>query len=145
MKELVVEIEGLTPGHPVVVALKGDLTISADLKREVTVTAAHYGYYAVLAEKAQARTKRTKLAFEIWSSGAEEEIVARRIREGGKAFKTVKEITRELMKIPKYKAYRLKIEEYEEQAGILKAIAKAFEHKKDLVQTMAADRRKEIL
>jgi len=144
MKELIVEIEGLSEGHSVVVALKKDLTISADLHREVTVTAAHYGYYAVLAEKAYARMKRTKLGFEIWASGAEEEIVNRSLRETGKRPKAVKDVTRELMKNPKYRAYRLKIEEYEEQANILRAIAKAFEHKKDLVQTSNANRRKEL-
>jgi hypothetical protein len=144
MKELVIEIDGLTPGHPVTVALKADLTISADLKREVTVTAAHFGYYAVLAEKAYARMKRTKLAFEIWSSGVEAGIYDRIKADTGKAPKTVKDVTRELMKIPKYQMYRLRIEEYEEHANILRAIAKAFEHKKDLVQTMNANRRKEL-
>jgi len=138
MKELVVEIPGLVP-DTVSVALKKDLTISEDLEHEVNRTASQFGYYAVLAEKAEARYNSIKLAFEVWRAGAEKEIIAAK-----GPFKTVKELDRIVIQRPKWRKYKALMNEYESYRGILKQIAKAFEAKKDLVQTRAADRRKEV-
>lgn len=142
MRELVVEIEGLEPGHPVTVALVADLTIGEDLERECKRTAAQYGYYAVLAEKAEARIKRSKLTFEMWKAETEDRIVAD--AGGAGKFKRVKDLTRELIKLPRYAAFVRRIIQHEEEAGIMKQVAKAFEHKKDLVQTCNANRRSEM-
>ena len=140
MKELVVEIEGIAEGHPVSVALKADLTISDDLEREAKRTPAQFGYYAVLAVKAEAKLNRVDDAFDQWQAETEKRLIG----EHGKPFKTVGDLKRELKLLPKYYSFRQKLEELREHAAILKAVSKAFEHKKDLVQTIAANRRKEL-
>jgi len=137
-KELVIDISGLVP-HCVTIALKEDLTISEDLGREVDQTAAQFGYYAVLSEKAEARYQITKLAFELWRAGVEENMVA----EYG-PFKTVKELDRKVMQLPKWRSFKMTLIEFEEHARILKQVAKAFEIKVNLVQTKNANRRKEM-
>ena len=143
MKEYIVEIKDLVP-ETVTVALQADLTISSDIGREIRRTASQFGYYAVLAEKAESRTRRAKLGFDLWRARTEDEIETKMRAETGKGFSKVKDLTRELMKLPKYKAYQLKLDEYEEQARVLKVVARAFEHKKDLVQTQSANRRREL-
>jgi len=139
MKEYVVEIPGLVP-ETVTVALKEDLTISEDIAREVNVTPAQFGYYAVLAEKAQGRYNNLKLSYDIWKSETE----AALIEENGGPFKTIKEMDRLLFTKPKWRAYRVKLNKFEEEAKILKQVAKAFEIKKDLLQTKSSNRRSEM-
>ena len=143
MKELVIEIPGLVP-EPVTVALKADLTISEDLEREVKCTPSQFGYYAVLSEKAESRYRRCKLGFDLWRSEAEDDLEAQQRVETGKGFSKVKDLTRLIMRQPKYRAYMLKLDEYEEHARILKKVAEAFAHKKDLVQTICSNRRSEM-
>lgn len=137
MKDLSVEIDGLLPDK-VKFALKEELEISSDLEREIKRLPSQYGYYAVLSEKAESRLRRAKLAYDMWRNEYEDELCQET------KFSRVKDLTRIVMKHPKYKAWQLKLDEYHENYGVLKAIAKAFEHKKDLVQTTAADRRKEM-
>ncbi len=137
VKDLEIAIEGLLP-QEIRIKLKAELTVSEDLEREVRRTAAQFGYYAVLAEKAESRHRRGKLGYDMWRSGYEDEL------SRDTSFKRVKDLTRLVMQSPKYKAWMLKLDQYEEEARIIKAIAKAFEIKKDLVQTSAADRRKEM-
>ena len=66
------------------------------------------------------------------------------ISKNGGPFKTIKEMDRLLFTFPKYKAYRIKLNKYETEAKILKQIAKAFEIKKDLLQTKSSNRRSEM-
>lgn len=136
-KDIQLAIDGLLP-EEIKISLRAELMISQDLERDVRRTAAQYGYYAVLAEKAESRYRRGKLAFDMWRSEYEDEL------SQGASFKRVKDLTRLVMKHPKYKAWMLKLDKYQEQAGLMRAITKSFEHKKDLVQTMSADRRKEM-
>lgn len=136
-KDLQLAIDGLLP-EEIKISLKNELMISQDLERDVRRTAAQYGYYAVLAEKAESRYRRGKLAFDMWRSEYEDELSQET------KFARVKDLTRQVMKHPKYKAWMMKLDKYQEDAGLMKAITKAFEHKKDLVQTSAADRRKEM-
>jgi hypothetical protein len=136
-KDLQIAIDGLLP-EEVKISLKSELMVSEDLERDVRRTAAQYGYYAVLAEKAESRHRRGKLAFDMWRSEYEDEL------SQNTKFARVKDLTRQVMKHPKYKAWMLKLDKYQEDAGLMRAITKAFEHKKDLVQTSAADRRREM-
>lgn len=137
-KDLQIAIEGLLP-EEIKVSLRSELMVSEDLERDVRRTAAQYGYYAVLAEKAESRCRRAKLAFDMWRSEYEDELCSQ-----GTKFARVKDLTRLVMKHPRYKAWMLKLDKYQEDAGLMRAITKAFEHKKDLVQTSAADRRREM-
>jgi len=137
MKDYIVRIDGLVPDS-VKVALKEDLTISSDLSREVNEGAAHYGYYAVLAEKANSRFESLKFAFDLWRAGKEKALIK---KQG--SFKLVKDLDRMVMEDPKWKAFKLKLADYQEDAKVLKRIADAFDKKVSLIQTANANRRAE--
>lgn len=138
MREYIVEIEGLVP-ETVTASLKEDLTISDDLAVEIDRCAAQFGYFAVLSERAQSRYQRLKLSYEMWQAEIEKQML-----DDGLKFKLVKDMNREVLGMPKSKLYRAKLLKFEEEAKILKQIAKAFEIKKDLIQTKSSNRRSEI-
>lgn len=135
--EIIIEIPGLVP-ETVTVALKEDLTITDDLTVEIDRCAAQFGYYAVLAERANARLQRLKFSYDLWLAEVETELTSER------KFRLVKDLEREVMLLPKAKLYRIKLLKFEEEARILKQVAKAFEIKKDLIQTKSSNRRSEI-
>jgi hypothetical protein len=137
MREFVVKIEGLIPDS-VKVALKKDLTISSDLEREVAEGAAQFGYYAVLAEKAEARHQAVELAFKLWKNTKERKL----LKDHG-TFKLAKDLERMVMADPNWKGYQMKMDEYREDARILTKIANAFDKKVSLIQTANANRRAE--
>lgn len=126
----------------IVVKLRPLLTISEDLDYEVDRAAAIYGYYAVLSEKADTRYQRVKFNSEKWRAEAEFAESKARQTSGLKAH-TEAQMKAFIMSQPKYRSYHSHIIECDEQKRILKIIAKALELKKDLVQTKAANRRKE--
>lgn len=139
MKDLTYEIKGLVP-DPVVVALKDELTITEDIDGEVDEASARFGYYAVLAEKAEARYEKLKLGFNLWES----DIKVRKDEQS--ALDKEKKLTEaqmgaHVMSQPKFKAYQLKLIELKEQKNVMKAISKAFDKKSDLIQTKACNRR----
>jgi len=139
--DLIYEVSGLVP-KPVTVALKDELTISEDIDSEVDEAAARFGYYAVLAEKAESRCERLKLNFNLW----EADIKVRRNEECEIAKE--KKLTEGQMKAyvmsqDKYKTYQLKLIVLKEQRDVMKVIARAFEKKADLIQTKASNRRSE--
>ena len=138
MREHVIEIEGLIP-ESVSVALKEDLTISEDLEGELNKTAALFGYYAVLAEKAFARVKNAQIHFDMWEARQLRSILRSKDKPDPKWI-----IDADIKALPKWFAYQEKIRQYEKEAKILKAIATAFENKLKLVQTKNANRRKEL-
>jgi hypothetical protein len=138
-RDIEVEISGIVPAT-VKMRVAEDLRISEDLEREVDNTAAQMGYWAVLAEKAKTRHEATKLRYERWRATRERELK----EIDGKKYKTGKDFERDLFAETKYAAFRSKINEQDEQYRIIKAIAKAFEAKKDLVQTKCSNRRSEI-
>jgi hypothetical protein len=135
--DFIVEIPGLVP-ETVTVALKEDLTITDDLTVEIDRCAAQFGYYAVLAERANARLQRLKFSYDLWLAEVETELTSER------KFRLVKDLERKVMLLPKAKLYRIKLLKFEEEARILKQVAKAFEIKKDLIQTKSSNRRSEI-
>lgn len=142
MRELVVEIPGIVP-ETVSVALKEDLTISEDIEREAKYAAYRFGYYAVLAEKAASKQRKLNISFELWQA---EECARQRAELEATGAKRIAQaqLDRLLQLHPKYRAYTVKIEEAKYHEGVLRSIAKAFEIKKDLVQTISANRRREI-
>jgi hypothetical protein len=140
-RDLVYEVKGLLP-ESVVVSIQKDLRISEDLDTEVDRAASHYGFYAVLSEKAETRYQKMKFAFEQWKAEIESRQIMLRARENKKAF-TEAQMRAHVQSQPKYRAYQVRLIQYDEHRRILKIIARAFELKKDLVQTKAANRRKE--
>jgi hypothetical protein len=139
--EIFYEVKGLLP-DAVVISLRGELTISEDLDNEVDTAATQFGWYAVLAEKAETRHQKMKFAAETWAAEIEAGEASTRESAGLKAH-TEARMKAFVRSQPKYKAYQLKLIEFQEQARILKVIAKAFELKLALVQTKCANRRKE--
>ena len=137
--EAVVEIEGLVP-EKVTIALKEDLTISEDLDHEVDHCAALFGYYSVLAQKAQERLKRAETRFEIWLTHQQLEVM--KTKDNSKFSKW--EVDAEVKQLPKWWAFKEKINKFDCDAGVLKSISNAFEKKIGLVQTKNANRRKEL-
>lgn len=141
MKDIVYEIKGLVP-EPVVVSIQKQLSITEDLDSEVDRAARTYGYYAVLAEKAETRYQKMKFAYETWMA----EVESRAAKERSDA--TLKPFTEAQMKAhvrsqAKYRAYQLKLIEFDEHRRVIRIIAKAFELKAEMVRTKAANRRKE--
>ena len=103
MRDLTIEIDGLLP-EPVKFALREELEISSDIERDIRRLPALFGYFAILSEKAESRCRRAKLAFDMWRNDYEDELCT------GTKFSRVKDMTRLVMKHPKYKAWVLKMD-----------------------------------
>lgn len=142
MQDLVVQIEGLLPKE-IFVKVKDKLMISEDIDTEVDKAAANFGYYGVLAEKADTRHKKLKFAMETWRSEVESRIDLERFKGGEKKF-TEKQMQAYIATQDKYKAYQLKMISLDDATRQLKILAKAFEKKAEMVQTKASNRRSEI-
>ncbi len=141
MRDLIVEIADVVP-EKVVVNVKEDLSISNDLDHEVDTAARNFGYYAIIAEKAESRYQKCKAAFERWKAMAETNSAREREEEGLKKM-TVAERENFISSQDKFRAFQIKMIQYDEDRRIMKVVSKAFEAKKDLVQTKAANRRSE--
>jgi len=137
MNALTVEIKGLAK-KDIKVSVRKALSISEDIEYELRRAASMYGYYAVLAEEAQARLEGAEAKYDIWYSKESKALE----EERGK-FKTVEELKRHVKMIPKYASWMTTLAKYRKEYRMLKAISKAFEHKKDLVQSISANRRAE--
>lgn len=141
MKEIIYEVEGLLP-ETVVIRVRKQLQISEDLDTEVDRAAKTYGFYAVLAEKAETRYQKIKFACETWIAETEATAHSERYREKLKAY-TEAQMKAHVRSQAKYRAFQIKLIRFDEHRRVLKIIAKAFELKKDLIQTKAANRRRE--
>lgn len=142
MQELIVQIEGLLPKE-IFVKVQDRLLISEDIDSEVDKAASNFGYYAVLAEKAETRHKRLKFAMETWRSEIESRVDLERFKNGEKKF-TVAQMQSHIAVQEKYKAYSLRLIALDDAARTLKILAKAFEKKADMIQTKSSNRRTEI-
>jgi len=142
MRDLVYEIAGLLPKTVTFVISKA-LKISEDMDTEVDEAAYLFGFYAVLAEKAETKHQKLKFNFESWRAGAESNENITRSTEGKKSH-TEAQMKAVIMSQPKFRLYQKKLIEVDEQRRILKVISKALEMKKDLVQTKSSNRRNEL-
>lgn len=139
MKNMIVEIEGVS-SELISIDIKRDLEISEDIEREIKQAASRFGYMAVCAEEAESRFEKASTAYDIWKAKQERELIE---ENGGKQFKTAAELHRKLYLIPKYANWQSTLNKYKKDWRMCKIFAKAFEHKKDMVQTIAANRRAE--
>lgn len=139
MRDILFEVKGLVP-DTVFINIKEKLMISEDLDTEVDRSAAEFGYWAVLSEKAETRYQRIKFQFETWKAEIESRETIRRSDESKKKL-TEAEMKAFVMSQHKFRLYMDSIIKFDEHRRILKVIAKAFELRKDLVQTKAANRR----
>lgn len=141
-RDLRYELEGLIP-EKVQLRLRKDLKISEDIDTEVDHAAVNFGYFAILSEKADTRYHKVKFSFEAWIAETEAKAFRKRQAAGEKPF-TADQMKAHVRSDPKYRGFQMKLIELDEQKRILKVIAKAFELKKDMVQTKASNRRSEI-
>ena len=141
-RDLKYELTGLIP-EKVELKLRKDLKISEDIDSEVDHAAINFGYFAILAEKADTRYHRVKFSFEAWQAETEAKALRTRQTTGQKAY-TADQMKAHVRSQSKYRGFQIKLIELDEQKRILKVIAKAFELKKDLIQTKASNRRSEI-
>lgn len=142
MKTLTYEFAGLM-AEPVKLSLKEELVITEDIDSEVDNAAANYGFYAVLAEKAESRYQKLKYSYEVWRAGHEREKSEALKVAAEKAF-TVNQMDAYVMSNPKYNAYQAKLIQLDEHRRILKVVSRAFDVKSELVRTKASNRRAEM-
>lgn len=149
MKDILYEVEGLLP-KKVVVSVKEQLKLTEDIDTEVDEAAGTFGFYAVLAERAETRYQKMKLAFDKWQAETESRYLHERreeIRSAPKELKlkmpTESQLKAYIRTQSKFRAYQIKLIEFDEHRRILKVLAKAFELKVNLVQTKSANRRRE--
>ncbi len=141
MKELKYKVDGLLP-ESVKISLKDELVISEDIDSEVDKAAHHYGFYAVLAEKAESRHQKLKYSYDIWSAQAEKD-KAHSLKELKEKPLTVNAMQSFIRSHPKYHSYHSKLTELDEQRRVLKAVSRAFEMKSEMVRTKSSNRRVE--
>lgn len=110
---------------------------------EVDEVAGWYGFYAVLAEKADLRLMKLELAFSIWKEDRSEAMRTSLAAERKKSLTNAR-MESYLKTLANYRGFELKVVEYTFERNVLRTIAKAFGMKKDLVQTKAANMRQEI-
>lgn len=123
---------------PVVVNPSPDLEIGADLDAEMGQQPGLFAYYGILAEEAKARAKKVKFRIHC----LREDLDAR-IRAKGE-IRTEKAIEAAINRSPKMRAlFKLSMDRQRE-AGFLAVLAKAFDQRKDMLQSMGANRRKEM-
>lgn len=142
IRDLIYEVEKLLP-ETVFINIKEELFISEDIDSEVDEASSRFGYFAVLSEKSETKYQKLKFAFEAWKGKEEERIAREREYDSKKAF-TEKQMTAYVRSLSKHKSFMLKLIEYDEQRRIMKVIARAFEMKKDLIQSKSANRRNEL-
>ena len=123
-------------------SLKEELSISENIDNEVDKAAHLFGFYAVLAEKAESRYQRLDFAFGKWVSQTKTNETKR--RELSNIKKLTKDQLEDFVKSqPMCQAYKLNLIKCDNDRRILRSIAKAVELRCSLVQTKAANRRRE--
>ena len=140
-KDLLYEIKDLLP-EPVLFSLKKELTISEDMDEEVNTASAKFGFYAILAEKADARVEKMKISFSIWQA----KVKSMRDKESDLAKEkrlSESRLQNYVENQPKNEAYLMKLHQLRTHRRVLKAIANAFKIKSELIQTKCANRRHE--
>jgi len=141
VRDIFYEVKGLLP-ETVSLSIKKELHVSEDIDHEVDIAASTYGFYAVLAEKAETRHQKMRFAAEGWTASVEARTAKERSDEKLKNY-TESQMKAHVRSQSKYRAYHLKLIEFDHDRRILKIIAKAFELKLELVRTKAANRRRE--
>lgn len=141
MRDLLLEVEGLLP-EKISFHVKKLLTITEDIDYEVDHAAAEYGFYAVLAEKAETRYSKMKFAFDQWKAQVETRTLIEKKKDGEKPL-TEAQMKAYVMAQPKYVTYQNALQKLDHELRVLKIIAKALELKAGQIQTKSSNRRSE--
>lgn len=140
-KDFKVEVEGLMP-EKLSLEVKKSLRITEDIDTEVDQAAAEYGFYAILSEKAETRYQKLEFAYKKWKAEFETAENASRSRDGLKP-RTEAQMKALISSSERNKAYQLKLIKLDEDRRHMKALAKAFELKSEMVRTKSSNRRSE--
>jgi hypothetical protein len=109
---------------------------------EVDHAAAEYGFYAVLAEKAETRYSKMKFSFDQWKATVETRTLIEKKKAGEKPL-TEAQMTAYVMAQPKYITFQNMLQKLDHELRVLKIVAKALEIKSNQIQTKSSNRRSE--
>lgn len=142
MKTLELEFDKIVP-EKVQINLREELEITEDIDTEVNEAAGTFGFYAVLAEKADQKMSQIRFECDKWVAEERKRVQTERDLMEYKMF-TEPQMMAHLNTTPQYLAYQKLLIKATGQRNMLRCISKAFELKASLVQTKAANRRSEI-
>ena len=114
--------------------LSSEENINDDLKNQP----GWYAWYAVLQEKADHELQESKLMLEIF--GAELDAKIRSTHES----LTEKKITAMILMDEDYHMARRMVNDSKHKVGVLKAVKESFDHRKDMLITLASNMRKQM-
>jgi hypothetical protein len=133
---------GVVP-HKVIVKVKEQLKITADLDGELDKASEQCGFYASLAEKAETKHQRMELSYKIWRANEETKKFSEMDQAGEKKF-TKDQMTSYIRGTLTYKNKQLDMIDMDEKRRVLKALAKAFYTKSELIRTKCSNKRKAL-
>ena len=139
-RDITFELVGVVP-HKVIVKVKERLKIGANLDAELDEASEQCGFYASLAEKAETKHQRIELSYKIWRAGEETKKFAQLDSAGEKKF-TKDQMTSYIRGTVEYKNRQLDMIDMDEKRRVLKALAKAFYTKSELIRTKCSNKRR---
>lgn len=138
MKELLLEIEGLT-SEKISIELRKLLKVGSDLEEEARNASAYFGYYAILAARAEMKFRRRETSFDIWFVKEKQKIINSATKKISQ-----KAAEEEIKRSARYKGWKDVLFKSEQDSLVLSKCARALEYKIGCVQTLNANRRKEM-
>jgi hypothetical protein len=139
LKELLLEIDGLT-SEKISIELRKLLKVGSDLEEEARNASAYFGYYAILAARAEMKFRRRETSFEIWFVKEKQKI----IDSASPKKMSQKAAEEEIKRSSNYKNWKDVLFKAEQDSLVLNKCARALEYKIGCVQTLNANRRKEM-
>ena len=119
-----------------------DLIITDNIDGEIEEAPASYAYYAVIHEKAKLRRTLLEIQFKDWEKETERQI-AQEISDSGSKALTGPQMDAQVTKDPNHRRYKETIAKRKYEENVFGIIADAFEKRISLIQTKAANLRKE--
>lgn len=139
-RDITFELVGVVPNR-VIIKVKEKLKIGANLDAELDEASEQCGFYASLAEKAETKFQRIELSYKIWRANEETKKLEELEESGGKKF-TKDQMTSYIRGTTTYKEKQLLMIDMDEKRRVLKALAKAFYTKSELIRTKCSNKRK---
>jgi len=135
-----IELKGVVP-DTVYISVKDKLRIGKDLDLELDEASEQFGYYGVLAERADTAYQRSELAYKIWRAEVEKKKNQELKISGEKMTKD--QMIAHIRGLEEYSLRKLRLIDLDEKKRILKVLAKAFDKKSELIRTKCSNKRKE--
>lgn len=136
------DVKNAVTGKPTAVAPGDSLSIGSDLNRGMSEQAALFAYYGALAEEEYHRAKRIKFKIHCLSEDLDEEFRREEEREGRTL--TERALTQRVKRDPRIRELYAKYIATQRRAGHLRVMKDAFAQRKDMLQSIGANRRREL-